>query len=65
MDAFHHSDSEPLTISPQACPACGSTAVKTTAKHPDIDSYWRCEGCGEIWNIGRRHAKRNGVVPWR
>jgi hypothetical protein len=39
--------------------------VTTTAKHPDIDSYWRCERCGEVWNVSRRHEGRDGGFPWR
>jgi hypothetical protein len=31
--------------------------VTTTAKHPDIDSHWRC---GEVWNLSRRHERRDG-----
>ena len=39
---------------PSACPACGHDKVTTTAKMPTHESYWRCEACGEIWNVGRR-----------
>jgi transposase-like protein len=60
-------DSEPArtTISPPVCPACQSASVTTAAKHPDVDSYWRCQRCGEIWNINRRHDRMNGRFPWR
>jgi transposase-like protein len=46
---------------PSACPACQSTAVTTTAKVPDVNTYWRCTRCGEVWNLARRH----GVAAWR
>jgi predicted Zn finger-like uncharacterized protein len=46
---------------PSTCPACQSSAVTTTAKVPDVNSYWRCTRCGEVWNVARRH----GVAAWR
>ena len=51
---------------PTVCPACRSAAISTTAKAPDAASYWRCAGCGEIWNAGRRddHAPV-GDNRWR
>jgi predicted Zn finger-like uncharacterized protein len=39
---------------PSACPACQSSAIVTTVKKPDADTYWRCAKCGEIWNVARR-----------
>ena len=65
MNVVDRSDSDRTKRSPPACPACTSASVTTTAKHPDVDSYWRCERCGEVWNIGRRHDGPNGAVPWR
>lgn len=53
------------TSSPDACPACQSASVTTTSKHPDADSYWRCERCGEIWNMGRRNERPRGAAIWR
>lgn len=38
---------------PDACPVCRSSAVQTTSKSPDSESYWRCTACGEVWNPGR------------
>lgn len=52
--------SEPVrTNTLPVCPACQSPAVTTAAKHPDANSYWRCETCGEMWNIGRRGDELN------
>lgn len=65
MDSFDRSNSARMPNSPPACPACKSSAVTTTAKHPDVDSYWRCERCGEVWNIGRRQDGPIGAMPWR
>lgn len=39
---------------PSACPACGSSDVKTSSKVVTDSCYWRCDGCGEVWNVGRR-----------
>ena len=51
---------------PSVCPACRSASISTTAKSPDVNSYWRCGSCGEIWNVGRRGSVRSGGGnPWR
>ena len=65
MNIVDGSDSDRTASYSPACPACRSASVTTTAKRPDADSYWRCERCGEVWNIGRRHAEPNRSVPWR
>lgn len=65
MKASRQPDSTGTTHTKPACPVCKSQSVTTTAKHPDIDSYWRCEQCGEVWNIGRRHEGRVGGNRWR
>jgi transposase-like protein len=49
---------------PTVCPACDSTAIATTAKIPDVNSYWRCAACGEVWNVARRHARRGANKWW-
>jgi ribosomal protein L37AE/L43A len=38
---------------PEACPFCQSKAVGTIAKEITASTYWRCQGCGEIWNPAR------------
>ena len=50
---------------PTTCPACRSTSIGTSAKNPDVSSYWRCGSCGEIWNASRRSGVRSGVNSWR
>ena len=65
MTAFNRSDSADTTSSRPACPACRSASVTTTARNPDINSYWRCERCGEVWNIGRRSDRHSRAMPWR
>jgi len=53
---------------PLFCPACRSSAVVTTSKVANADSYWRCAACGEVWNVARLKAgsryKRDASV-WR
>jgi len=61
----NQTDSSRTAGTPQACPACGSASVTTSAKRPDASSYWRCERCDEIWNVGRRHGGPTRRVGWR
>ena len=49
---------------PTACPACQSSKISTTARNPDKNTYWRCGGCGEIWNASRRNTVRSGGYRW-
>ena len=44
--------------SPTQCPACRSSSVTTTSKVVTTATYWRCEACGEVWNVTRREANR-------
>lgn len=59
--------SDPLApdYTPAGCPACASVAIVTTAKTPDANSYWRCTGCGEIWNASRRQTAQTWRRQWR
>jgi transposase-like protein len=38
---------------PTACPFCRSPKIMTTSTKADASSYWRCEACGQVWNVGR------------
>jgi len=44
---------EPLAAVVTQCPFCESDRVASTDKSATPDSYWRCQGCGEMWNPGR------------
>ena len=62
--ATQETEAEPK---PVTCPFCGSSKIKTTNEQADTSSYWRCEGCGEMWNVGRLRASQ-GRYPdrrWR
>jgi len=53
-----NSQATDTTVAPQACPFCNSVDVTTTCKTVDVSTYWRCGGCGQIWNIGRAQHGR-------
>ena len=43
------------------CPFCGSGDLTTTSKESPDAAYWRCRGCGQIWNPSRMEpAHRSG-----
>jgi transposase-like protein len=50
---------------PAVCPACRSSSITTTARTVDEHTYWRCDGCGEIWNASRRRTAPSGGRRWR
>lgn len=54
------------TSAPPACPACRASSVTTTSKAVSAETYWRCESCGEVWNVGRRAKAAGGGsrFPW-
>ena len=43
-------------LSPAPCPFCGSSKVRTASEKVDASTYWRCEACGQMWNVGRLRA---------
>lgn len=55
-------DAAPL---PTRCPTCRSLRISTTARNPDEHAYWRCDGCGDVWNASRRASARNAEPRWR
>jgi transposase-like protein len=62
---FHRRFEPPAAATvPSVCPVCRATAISTTAKSPDANAYWRCAGCGEVWNVSRRDA-RSAASSWR
>ena len=52
-------------VSPTECPVCQSSSISTTARNPDENTYWRCSGCGEIWNASRRDSLPRGGYRWK
>jgi transposase-like protein len=54
------SDQE-TTPAPTACPFCHSAKIMTANVKADSSAYWRCEACGQVWNVGRlRPSHRQG-----
>lgn len=45
-----------VSHAPAHCPSCRSRAIVTTSKRIDASAYWRCESCGEVWNVARQRA---------
>jgi len=50
---------------PRVCPACKSSVITTTMRKRDENAYWRCGGCGEIWNAARRGSQPSRDQRWR
>jgi transposase-like protein len=63
-DAYR-SPSAAAGTTPTVCPVCQSSAITTTARKPDESTYWRCGGCGEIWNASRRGTALRGGHRWQ
>ena len=49
---------KPVSQKPTACPFCKSDVISTTSKAIDDNTYWRCGGCGQIWNQSRLLVRR-------
>jgi len=43
-------------LSPLACPFCQSAKIRAASVKADSSAYWRCEACGQMWNVGRLKA---------
>jgi hypothetical protein len=55
-------------VVPSQCPKCRSLDVTTVSKVVTAESYWRCGGCGEVWNAGRRREASGSTASrlgWR
>jgi predicted Zn finger-like uncharacterized protein len=67
MKDFVSSRSTPSAVDavPASCPFCHSSSIVTTAKGHDADAYWRCEKCGELWNVSRSQPTRYDGRRWR
>jgi transposase-like protein len=49
---------DPAAIGPSVCPFCKSGQVSTKSKSSSNDAYWRCGGCGQMWNPTRMKLSR-------
>ena len=51
---------EPAVSNAQTeCPFCRSPRIITVGAKIDASSYWRCEACGEVWNLARLGLSRD------
>jgi hypothetical protein len=48
---------------PDACPFCRSKAVGTLAKVITANTYWRCQACGEVWNVA--NLRTTNTIQYR
>jgi hypothetical protein len=44
------------TPTPTACPFCQSSKITTPSEKVDANTYWRCDACGQMWNVERQRA---------
>jgi transcription elongation factor Elf1 len=50
---------EPLPA-PTACPFCASAKIANPGeKANNASAYWRCEACGELWNVARLRTRQS------
>ena len=42
---------------PTVCPYCRSTRIAAPIGTTGPATYWRCDGCGEMWDAGRQAQK--------
>ena len=52
----------PLTIeahpnAPAKCPFCASETIAATSQKVTVETYWRCETCGQLWHPARLRAQ--------
>jgi transposase-like protein len=54
-----------VAVSPAAqCPFCQSRTIETTDAVVTAASYFRCLGCGEVWNPSRELVRRPPPRRW-
>jgi transposase-like protein len=61
--AWPDQETAPVQVQ-SACPFCRSSKIMTTSVKADA-SAWRCEACGQVWNVARlRPSHRRGQGRW-
>lgn len=64
QDKIDAGEATDVARAPSHCPACRSPEVKTASKVVTAASYWRCEACGEVWNVARLNAATRNSGSW-
>jgi transposase-like protein len=62
-----HDESAPH-VKPTTCPFCKSSQIAAATEKVDASTYWRCESCGEMWNLGRLNVsanRQNHLSRWK
>ena len=42
-----------LPAAPTACTFCRALNITAASEKVDASTYWRCETCGQMWNVAR------------
>jgi transcription elongation factor Elf1 len=42
---------------PLTCPFCASETITATTQKVTVETYWRCEKCGQLWHPQRLRAQ--------
>jgi transposase-like protein len=59
VSAAQNDGDQALLPAPTACPFCQSSKLSTPSEKVDANTYWRCDACGQMWNVGRLKPARN------
>src|SRR6202165_2883442 len=43
---------------PTACPFCRSGKISVPNEKVSASTYWRCDACGQMWNVSRHSASQ-------
>lgn len=43
---------------PTACPFCRSVKISIPNEKVSASTYWRCDACGQMWNVNRHTASQ-------
>jgi hypothetical protein len=45
---------------PVCCPTCRSQDLVAPGNKTDVETYWRCRKCGDMWNVSRLRTENTG-----
>jgi transposase-like protein len=51
-------ESSASPVTPENCPFCKSTDISAPKNKVNASTYWRCESCGQMWNVARHQEFR-------
>jgi len=53
------------TPAPTICPFCASKNISAAGAKITASTYWRCEGCGQVWHPARLQERLEYGRPYR